>query len=550
MQLVVGRITRPHGVRGEVSVEVRTDEPDRRFAVGRVLATDPVAAGPLTVESARWHSGRLLIQFAGVADRNQAEDLRGIWLTLDSAEAGPTGDPDEFHDHELIGLAVVTTSGEPVGRVTDVRHFGQDLLVIEPQPTDAVKPQPAGPVGSGPPEAGQYRRAGGRGPALAPGGPARGTPDNELLVPFVAAIVPEVDLATGRLVIDPPPGLLELAAGESGQARAADTSAPDTRAAETSAGSASRHPRGQRADTARQAPVRHEPPGQQPARKQPARREPIQQEAEVSRVRIDIITIFPDYFTPLSVSLLGKAASRGDIELRVHDLRAWAHGVHRAVDDAPFGGGPGMVMSPEPWGEALDTVTGSAPAPARLVVPTPAGVPFTQAMAAEWARCGSLIFACGRYEGIDARVVDDARERMPVDEVSIGDYVLTGGEPAVLVMVDAVGRLLPGVLGNAVPAADDSFGAGGGPMAGLLEGPAYTRPRVWRGREVPPVLLSGDHAAIARWRRDQALRRTAALRPDLAARLAAGQAGAPLDARDRQVLIDAGFPISAEDMAH
>ena len=134
MQLVAGRITRPHGVRGEVSVEVRTDEPDRRFAVGRVLATDPVAAGPLTVESARWHSGRLLIRFAGVADRNQAEELRGVWLTLDSAEAGPTGDPDEFHDHELIGLAVVTTSGDPVGRVTDVRHFGQDLLVIEPGP--------------------------------------------------------------------------------------------------------------------------------------------------------------------------------------------------------------------------------------------------------------------------------------------------------------------------------------------------------------------------------------------------------------------------------
>ena len=270
----------------------------------------------------------------------------------------------------------------------------------------------------------------------------------------------------------------------------------------------------------------------------------------MGRVRIDIITIFPDYFTPLSVSLLGKAASRGDIQLQVHDLRTWAHGVHRAVDDAPFGGGPGMVMSPEPWGEALDVVTGSGPAPARLVVPTPSGVPFTQAMAAEWARCGSLVFACGRYEGIDARVVDEARERMPVDEVSIGDYVLTGGEPAVLVMVDAVGRLLPGVLGNADSAADDSFGAGEGPMAGLLEGPAYTRPRIWRGREVPPVLLSGDHAAIARWRRDQALRRTAALRPDLAARLASGQAGAPLDPRDRQVLIDAGFPISAEDMAH
>jgi tRNA (guanine37-N1)-methyltransferase len=271
----------------------------------------------------------------------------------------------------------------------------------------------------------------------------------------------------------------------------------------------------------------------------------------VSRVRVDIITIFPDYFAPLSVSLLGKATSRGDIDLQVHDLRTWAHGVHRAVDDAPFGGGPGMVMSPEPWGEALDAVTGPGPAsPARLVVPTPTGVPFTQAKAAEWSRCGWLVFACGRYEGIDARVVDEARDRMPVDEVSLGDYVLSGGEPAVLVMVDAVGRLLPGVLGNADSAADDSFGAGEGPMAGLLEGPAYTRPRVWRGREVPPVLLSGDHAAIARWRRDQALRRTAALRPDLAARLLAGEPGARLDARDRQVLIDAGFPISPEDMAH
>ena len=224
MQLVVGRITRPHGVRGEVSVEVRTDEPDRRFAVGRVLATDPAAAGPLTVESARWHSGRLLIRFAGVADRNRAEDLRGIWLTLDSAEAGPTGDPDEFHDHELIGLAVVTTSGEPVGRVTDVRHFGQDLLVIEP---GAATSSPGAQDG-----AAQAVRGPG-GPALAPGGPARGTPDNELLVPFVAAIVPDVDLAAGRLVIDPPPGLLELAAGEPGRAAAPEARAPETRAAET-----------------------------------------------------------------------------------------------------------------------------------------------------------------------------------------------------------------------------------------------------------------------------------------------------------------------------
>ena len=227
MQLVVGRVTRPHGVRGEVSVEVRTDDPDLRFSVGRVMATDPAAAGPLTVESVRWHSGRLLIRFDGIADRNQAEELRGTWLTLDSAEAGPTGDPDEFHDHELIGLAVVTTSGEPVGRVTDVRHFGQDLLVIEPAPArspagpaagpDKAGPDETGPAGVGPVPTGPAQAGRGPGgPALAGRARPGGGLGTELLVPFVAAIVPEVDVAAGRLVIDPPPGLLELGTGTAG----------------------------------------------------------------------------------------------------------------------------------------------------------------------------------------------------------------------------------------------------------------------------------------------------------------------------------------------
>jgi 16S rRNA processing protein RimM len=227
MQLVVGRVTRPHGVRGEVSVEVRTDDPDLRFSVGRVMATDPAAAGPLTVESVRWHSGRLLIRFDGIADRTQAEELRGTWLTLDSAEAGPTGDPDEFHDHELIGLAVVTTSGEPVGRVTDVRHFGQDLLVIEPAPArspagpeagpDEAGPDEGGPAGVGPVPAGPAQAGRGPGgPALAGRARPGGGLGTELLVPFVAAIVPEVDVAAGRLVIDPPPGLLELGTGTAG----------------------------------------------------------------------------------------------------------------------------------------------------------------------------------------------------------------------------------------------------------------------------------------------------------------------------------------------
>lgn len=284
-------------------------------------------------------------------------------------------------------------------------------------------------------------------------------------------------------------------------------------------------------------------------------------------MRIDIITIFPEYFGPLRVSLIGKAAERGDISFGVHDLRNWTHDVHHTVDDSPFGGGPGMVMKPEPWGEALDAITSMDAGPGAgplLVIPTPTGVPFTQRHAARYAAEPWLIFACGRYEGIDGRVADDARSRMRVEEVSIGDYVLAGGEPAVLVMTEAICRLLPGVLGNAESAADDSFGFGGGssggPMAGLVEGPAYTRPRVWRDREVPAVLLSGDHRAIARWRRDSALRRTAQNRPDLASRLLAGSAAADgepaaeepgrLDDHDRAVLTEAGFPVTGEDVAH
>jgi tRNA (guanine37-N1)-methyltransferase len=268
-------------------------------------------------------------------------------------------------------------------------------------------------------------------------------------------------------------------------------------------------------------------------------------------MRIDIITIFPSYFGPLRMSLIGKAADRGDISVHVHDLRTWSHDAHHSVDDTPYGGGPGMVMKAEPWGEALDAIAPVAPGPApRLVVPAPSGSLFTQRAADRYAREPRLIFACGRYEGIDARVIDEAAARMPVDEVSIGDYVLAGGEAAVLVMVEAICRLLPGVLGNAESAADDSFGGAGaapaGRMAGLLEGPVYTKPRVWRGRDVPAVLLSGNHAAIARWRRDAALRRTAHMRPELVGKLDP----ATLDARDREVLSEAGFPVWSEDVAH
>ena len=231
---------------------------------------------------------------------------------------------------------------------------------------------------------------------------------------------------------------------------------------------------------------------------------------------IDVVTIFPEYLAPLRLSLVGKAIDDGLLTLRVWDLREFTHDRHRTVDDTPYGGGPGMVMKPEPWGEALDAILAAPPVPGArptLVVPTPSGVPFTQATATAWSRHEWLVFAPARYEGIDSRVVEYARTRLDVAEVTIGDYVLAGGEAAVLVMVEALARLIPGVLGNAESFVDDSFAVGS--MDALVEGPIYTKPAEWRGLTVPEVLLSGHHGNIAAWRREQAEARTAAHRPDL-----------------------------------
>jgi tRNA (guanine37-N1)-methyltransferase len=223
-------------------------------------------------------------------------------------------------------------------------------------------------------------------------------------------------------------------------------------------------------------------------------------------MRIDVVTIFPDYLDPLRQSLPGKAIDAGIVELGVHDLRRWTHDVHRSVDDSPYGGGPGMVMKAPVWGEALDEICSDG---TLLIVPTPAGRLFDQPAAQRWSSEKHLVFACGRYEGIDQRVVDDAARRMRVEEISIGDYVLPGGESAALVMIEAVVRLLPDVLGNPWSHQDDSH------SNGLLEGPSYTRPPSWRGFDVPEVLLSGDHAKIAAWRHEQGLQRTGERRPDL-----------------------------------
>jgi tRNA (guanine37-N1)-methyltransferase len=223
-------------------------------------------------------------------------------------------------------------------------------------------------------------------------------------------------------------------------------------------------------------------------------------------VRIDVVSIFPDYLQPIRQSLPGRAIETGIVDFAVHDLRSWTHDVHHSVDDAPYGGGPGMVMKAPVWGEALDEI---CTADTLLVVPTPAGRLFGQADARRWTTETHLVFACGRYEGIDQRVIEDAATRMRVEEVSIGDYVLAGGEAAALVMIEAVVRLLPNVLGNPLSHQDDSH------SERLLEGPSYTRPPVWRGLEVPEVLMSGDHGRVAAWRREQAVQRTAERRPDL-----------------------------------
>jgi len=226
-------------------------------------------------------------------------------------------------------------------------------------------------------------------------------------------------------------------------------------------------------------------------------------------LRIEVITIFPDYLDPVRQALQGKAIESGIVDIAVHDLRRWTYDVHRSVDDTPYGGGPGMVMKAPVWGEALDEICTPE---TLLVVPTPAGRLFNQEVAQRWSGESHLVFACGRYEGIDQRVADDAATRMRVEEVSIGDYVLAGGEVAALVMIESVVRLLPEVMGNPRSHQDDSHSD---LNKGLLEGPSYTRPPDWRGLTVPDVLMSGNHAKIAQWRREQSLERTRQRRPDL-----------------------------------
>ena len=260
-------------------------------------------------------------------------------------------------------------------------------------------------------------------------------------------------------------------------------------------------------------------------------------------MRIDVVTIFPEYLAALDLSLIGKARETGLLQVAVHDLREFTHDRHRTVDDSPAGGGAGMVMRPEPWGEALDAVVTAGQAAQQgvpwLLVPSPSGQVFDQALAHRLAGQPWLAFACGRYEGIDERVIEDAAQRMPVLPVSLGDYVLNGGEVAVLAIVEAVARLLPGVVGNADSLVEESH------EGGLLEYPVYTKPATWRGRDVPAVLQSGHHANIERWRHAERLRRTARRRPDLLAQWLGARDPEQVDAADRAVLVEEGWVLES-----
>jgi tRNA (guanine37-N1)-methyltransferase len=221
-------------------------------------------------------------------------------------------------------------------------------------------------------------------------------------------------------------------------------------------------------------------------------------------VRIDVITIFPELVTgPLRESLLGKAVEAGVVDVRVHDLRDHTEDPHRSVDDAPFGGGPGMVMRPDVWFRAVDSL---GPERGRTILLSPAGRRLDQALVRELASEARLTLLCGRYEGVDERVV----EGLPAEEISIGDYVLSGGELPALVLIEAVTRLVPGVIGSEDSHEQDSFSE-----PGLLDHPHYTRPRTFRGLSVPEVLLGGNHAEVARWRREAAEAKTRKNRPDL-----------------------------------
>ena len=408
--LLVGRVARAHGNRGQVIVNLETDFPEERFKAGEELLVGP-AAEAREITEVRFHQGRPVIALRGIETMNDAEALAGAELKV-RASTVPSLPAGTFYRHDLVGCEVRETNGNVVGRVTAVEgSLERSRLVV----------------------------VGNRG---------------EVLIPLVAGICLSIDTAAQRIVVNPPEGLIELNLREAG-----------------------------------------------------AEARSWSWELEAARkLKIDIVTIFPTMVqAPLAEGIVGRAIERGVIDVRVHDLRVHTTDRHRVVDDVPFGGGPGMVLKPEPLFRAVEGIRAERGAPAAVILTSPDGRRFSHADAVRLSGAGHFVILCGRYEGVDERV----RAKLATEEISIGDYVVSGGELPALVIVDAVARLVPGVVGDETSVARDTF------AGGLLDFPQFTRPAEFQGMTVPPVLLSGHHAEIEQWRRREALKRTLERRPEL-----------------------------------
>jgi tRNA (guanine37-N1)-methyltransferase len=473
-RIALGIIRKPHGVRGEASVEVWSDVPDRFDDLSRVtlVSPDEKSTRDVTVESTRLHAGRALVKFAGIQSPEELRALQGWTIEIPESEARPL-DRDEYFLHDLVGLTLVDEAGRERGKVTAAFEGGGGVLLT-------VKNGPR-----------QYD------------------------VPFAAAICKQVDLGGKRIVVDLPDGLEDLdnipatddPAQESGDEKAEAES--ETPASENS----------------------HRPTAASPG----------------AKLRIDFVTIFPRMFEPLlAEGVIARGVKQGLLDVRAWDLRDYATDKHRSTDDEAYGGGPGMVMLAEPVVRCIEAIRGQrdvesrviplppgesgttrsgapdeGPASAHLVMTTPQGRRFTQQIARDLAGDGWVIFLCGRYEGFDHRV----HEILQPDEISVGDFVVSGGELPAMIIADAVGRMIEGVVGNSGSVEEDSF------FRGLLDYPHYTRPEELRGMRVPDILLSGHHEKIRRWRRERALRATLEKRPDLIQ-------AAELDDEARQILAE------------
>ncbi|MBW3563256.1 MAG: tRNA (guanosine(37)-N1)-methyltransferase TrmD [Acidobacteria bacterium] len=416
--VAIGVIRKPHGVRGEASVESWTDDPERYTNLRRVILLSPDRTERLDLEviSARSHAGRELVLFSGIETPERIDELRGWTLEIPQDERREL-DEGEYWIDELVGLEMVDTGNETLGRVVAVGEGGGGLLLT-------------------------VRR-----------------PEGETFdVPFVGALLPVIDPAEGRIVADLPEGLI------------------DERNAEA-------------------VPVERTGAASRPAV------EPLSE----PRLLVDVITIFPGMFDAIRAEgVIGRAIGANILELRVHDLRDYATDRHRSTDDAPYGGGEGMVMLAEPIFRCVDAIREGGEG-GTVLLPSPQGRHLDQPLAGELAGRSHLIIICGRYEGVDERVLEGLRAM----EISIGDFVVSGGELPTMVLIDAIGRMVEGVVGERNSVERDSF------YYGLLDHPHYTRPASFRGMDVPEVLLSGHAERIRIWKKREALRATAVKRPDL-----------------------------------